>query len=127
MNSDGRWRRIQAVLLVSMGAFLGTTLRYGVDVLVDPTYVATVCVNVVGCVGMGWLLYSDQLGRDLSTGQRLAIGSGLLSSFTTYSTFVLDIVSSDPLLAVPYFVLSYGLGFAAIVGGKVIATSTWRG
>jgi CrcB protein len=57
----------------------------------------------------------------LSGRARLLVGSGFLSSFTTYSTFVVETVQSAPLVALGYVTASYGLGFAGVLVGRTLA------
>lgn len=46
------------------------------------------------------------------------LGTGFLSSCTTYSTSVLDAVTATPAVGVLYVVGSYGLGFAGAMLGR---------
>jgi CrcB protein len=49
------------------------------------------------------------------------LGTGVLSSFTTYSTFALETVQAEPLVGLLNVVGSYGLGFAGVLIGREIA------
>jgi CrcB protein len=100
-------------LLVAVGGFLGAVARYGVAVAVGgPTGAGTLVVNVVGSFALGLLV-----SRATTTRTRLFVGTGALSSFTTYSTFVGDAVALGGPLGAAYIAASYALGFAAALAG----------
>ena len=100
-------------LLVAAGGFLGAVARYGVDVAVgDPTGAGTLVVNVVGSFVLGVLV-----SRATTTRTELFVGTGALSSFTTYSTFVSDAVALGGLSGSAYVAASYAVGFAAALAG----------
>ncbi|WP_435074800.1 fluoride efflux transporter FluC [Halorubrum sp. HHNYT27] len=100
-------------LLVACGGFLGAVARYGVDVAVgDPTGAGTLVVNGVGSFVLGVLV-----SRATTTRMQLFVGTGALSSFTTYSTFVGDAVALGGLSGGAYVAASYAVGFAAAVAG----------
>ena len=123
-------------LLVAAGGFLGAIGRYAVDVAVSgflaagavgdalgafagaPTGAGTLVANVVGSFALGVLLTRASDDRI-----RLFVGTGALSSFTTYSTFVADAVALGTPAGAWYVGVSYATGFAAAglglaVGGR---------
>mgnify|MGYP000091379064 FL=1 len=103
-------------LFVAAGGFLGAVARYSVDVAVgSPTGAGTLVVNVVGSFALGLLV-----SRATTTRTRLFVGTGALSSFTTYSTFVGDAVALGGPLGAAYVAASYAIGFAAALGGLLI-------
>jgi CrcB protein len=100
-------------LLVAAGGFLGAVARYGVDVAVgEPTGAGTLVVNAVGSFALGVLV-----SRGATTRGQLFVGTGALSSFTTYSTFVGDAVALGGITGSAYVAASYAVGFAAAVAG----------
>ncbi|PSQ41518.1 hypothetical protein BRD10_00330 [Halobacteriales archaeon SW_12_71_31] len=98
-----------AAVLIAVGGAVGASLRYGLAVVV-PGLGATLAANVVGSAALGALVAA---GDRPSPRVRLALGTGLLSSFTTYSTFAVEAVTATPGVAVVYVVASVGLGLAA--------------
>ena len=101
---------------VAAGGFLGAVARYGVDVAVGgSTGAGTLVVNVLGSFALGLLV-----SRATTTRTRLFVGTGALSSFTTYSTFVGDAVALGGPLGAAYVAASYAIGFAAALGGLLI-------
>ncbi|WP_144924433.1 fluoride efflux transporter FluC [Halorubrum salsamenti] len=100
-------------LLIALGGFAGAVARHGVDVAVgDATGVGTLLVNVLGSFALGVLLT-----RAASHRTRLFVGTGALSSFTTYSTFVGDAVTLGTAAGAAYVAASYAAGFAAAAAG----------
>jgi CrcB protein len=123
-------------LLVAAGGLLGAVARHAVDVGAGeivaaaaaaggvavgggaPTGGGTLVANVAGSFALGLLLT-----RASSDRVRLFVGTGALSSFTTYSTFVSDAVALGTPAGAWYVAASYATGFAAAalglsVGGR---------
>lgn len=103
-------------LLVALGGFVGAVARYGVDVAVwDTTGAATFLVNVAGSFALGLLVTRAATRRT-----QLFVGTGALSSFTTYSTFVGDAVALGTTAGAAYVAASYAVGFVAATAGILI-------
>jgi len=103
-------------LLVAAGGFIGAAARYGVDVAAGGTTgLGTLAVNVVGSLVLGVLV-----GRATTTRTQLFVGTGALSSFTTYSTFVGDAVALGTAAGSAYVAVTYVFGFAAAAVGLLI-------
>ena len=81
-------------LLVFVGGGLGAVLRYGVGRIAIlggwGAPVATLVVNVAGCLAMGLLAGWFARGGGGSEPWRLFLLTGLLGGFTTFSAFGLD-------------------------------------
>lgn len=107
-------------LLIVVGAFVGANLRYALGGAL-PGLIGTLVANVAGSLALGVLLYEATFAGRLSRETRLLLGTGLLSSFTTYSTFVVEAVTAAPALALAYVVGTYALGFAGVLVGREIA------
>lgn len=126
-------------LLVAVGGFLGAVARHAVDVGVDealaavaagtglavlggaPTGLGTLVANVAGSFALGLLLT-----RASSDRSRLFLGTGALSSFTTYSAFVADGVALGVPAGVWYVAVSYATGFAAAALGLALGGRSRR-
>jgi len=107
----------EPVLLVSLGAFVGANLRYGVGLAIGSSLLSTALVNVLGSYALGVLVSQAEVIDAVSARGQRVLGTGLLSSFTTYSTFVLDTVTAAPLVGVGSLLGSYAFGFAGAVLG----------
>jgi Integral membrane protein possibly involved in chromosome condensation len=105
----------RAAGLVGSGGAVGATARYAVELGVPSTLGATFAANVAGCFLLGVLVAADRPHGALTERARLLVGTGFCSSFTTYSTFVLDLVRAAPTVALGYLLASYGAGFLAVV------------
>ncbi len=85
---------LQTLLPLVVGGSLGSVARWGLQRWIDGRAASTVAfpwgilaVNVLGCLCFGWL-YSRFEGRAwVSEPLRLAVFTGFLGSFTTFSTF----------------------------------------
>ncbi len=109
-------RTLAGAGLVAAGGFLGAVTRYGVDVAAgDVTGLGTLLVNVLGSFVLGLLVT-----RVVDVRIRLLVGTGLVSSFTTYSTFAADAVALGTIAGTGYVVGSYATGFLAAVGGLAV-------
>ncbi|WP_418281415.1 fluoride efflux transporter FluC [Halorubrum sp. DTA98] len=103
-------------LLVALGGFVGAVSRHGVDVAVgDLTGIGTLVVNVGGSFALGVLVT-----RAASRRTRLFVGTGALSSFTTYSTFAGDAIALGTTVGTAYVIASYAVGLAAAVVGLAV-------
>lgn len=107
------------VVLVAVGGSAGAMLRYGVEGALPSGLGATLAVNVLGSFALGILFFGNRHGELLSGRAMLVVGTGCISSFTTYSTFVVDVATTAPATAAVYVAGSYALGLgAAFVGGQ---------
>ncbi len=85
------------VLLIGLGGFIGSVLRYLVNDWVQRTVAAdwfpfgTLTVNLAGCLLIGVASGLIPHG-DANPGMRLFLVIGMLGGFTTFSTFGLDTV-----------------------------------
>ena len=86
-----RMKRVEPFALVAFGGFVGAILRYSVG-LAFPAFTGTLVANVVGSFVLGVLVSTTATERT-----RLLLGTGILSSFTTYSTFAVETTSVDDL------------------------------
>ncbi len=121
----GHLHPVRAALAVGVGGLVGTTLRYLLG-LGHPTPAGawpamTLGINLAGAFALGLLLEAlARSGPDTGTRSRvrLGVGTGVLGSFTTYSTLAMDVVhqiqAGHALAAATYAAVS-------LVGGLVAA------
>lgn len=113
---------MQSWLYIAVGGACGSVLRHatqiGVQRLVGhPFPVATLLVNVLGCllIGIVAAIAGPMAWREE---QRLAVMAGLLGGFTTFSAFGLETVSlaehQGVPLAIANIALSIVLGLVAV-------------
>ncbi|MFC7140488.1 fluoride efflux transporter FluC [Halosimplex aquaticum] len=112
---------VETILIIAVGGFAGANLRYFVELTLPSSLAATMTVNVLGSMALGFLFYENILGDTISESGRAIMATGFISSFTTYSTFIIDAISTTPLVGVGYVITSYGLGFTAVVVGRASA------
>lgn len=118
-------RTIESLVLIAIGGFAGANLRYLVGDLVSGP-AGTLIVNVLGSFALGFLLYEAHYSAIVSKRTHVVVGTGFLSSFTTYSTFALEAVGFG-LFGVGYVAGSYALGFAGVLAGRRLALVVDRG
>lgn len=81
------------LFLVGLGGFFGSILRYLLGIFVERIElgtllpVATLAVNFIGCLAIGYLAGVADSKGILSLHGRLLIFTGLLGGFTTFSAF----------------------------------------
>jgi CrcB protein len=124
---------VREFLLIGVGAVLGANLRYWVtNVFVQRFGVAfpygTLFINITGSFLLGLVLTLIANRLVVDPGFRLAIGTGFMGAYTTFSTFSVDTVTlleqGDILLAAGYSAASL-LGcilgaYVGIVLGRII-------
>ncbi|MCP3739004.1 fluoride efflux transporter CrcB [Rossellomorea sp. BNER] len=102
-------------LLVGVGGAIGSLLRYGISLItfnmITTSFpIATLLTNYIGSFILGWLTYSIIEGKKYPPQLMTAIGTGLIGSFTTFSTFSVETVQlfedGQYLLGVLYVLLS---------------------
>jgi CrcB protein len=117
---------------VALGGALGCCARLGINQLVHERYgqafpLATLLINISGCLAMGFLFFYTLEQLSLSPVLRLAIITGVLGGFTTFSAFGIEtyLLVNDGKLpqAVLYVTLSVALGIAAVFTGAWAAKS----
>ncbi|MEZ5996229.1 MAG: fluoride efflux transporter CrcB [Hyphomonadaceae bacterium] len=110
------------VLLVALGGAVGAASRYGASVVFARMFGlafpwGTLAVNVVGGLAMGVL--AARVGPEQEN-LRLALGTGVLGGFTTFSAFSLEAVrlmEHQPGHAMIYALASVLLSVAACWAG----------
>ena len=91
---------------------IGAIGRYSISIIFNEVNVfpyATLFTNLIGCFLLSFLLNYDKVNQRLSSGTRAALGTGIIGSFTTFSTFSLETVqlwNNHLWLAFTYILLS---------------------
>jgi fluoride exporter len=84
---------VSKVLLVGMGGFIGSVLRYWIGGLVQAAVAGstfpfgTLAVNVTGCFAIGFLAQLGEAQSALTPNTRALLVVGLLGGYTTFSAF----------------------------------------
>jgi CrcB protein len=112
--------RVESLILVAIGGFAGSNLRYFAG-LVVPGMGGTLVVNALGSFALAVVLYETLYSGVLAAETRAVVATGFLSSFTTYSTFALQSAQAPPAWLVANVVANYALGFAGVLLGRSIA------
>jgi CrcB protein len=113
--------QFESVVVIGIGGFAGSNLRYFVELYVPSSLAATMLVNIIGSLVLGFIIYEMLLSGRISEAGRILMAKGFLASFTTYSTFVVDALRTTPTVAIGYIIGSYALGFGAVLVGREAA------
>ncbi|MEH7222734.1 fluoride efflux transporter CrcB [Bacillus sp. JJ1566] len=83
------------VFFVMIGGFLGAISRYLLGEWVPAPNgfpIGTLTVNLIGCLCLGWLLTFLANQKNVNPKISLMFGTGFIGSFTTFSTFSVEVV-----------------------------------
>ena len=117
-------------IAVAIGGSLGAVSRLAVGQLLAFTSfpLATLTVNIVGSLFLGWFTTAAFPALNISPTVRIGIAVGFVGAFTTFSTYMLDVdkmmQGGSRFAAIFYLVLSIVLGLAAVRLGIFLATRT---
>ena len=129
----GWWGLLAPSVVVSAGGALGANLRYLVGLWVAARWPGvfpwgTLLINLTGSLLLGALLTLLAARRPEPRLLRLFLATGLLSAYTTFSTFSAETVALADTghreLAVMYVLLSVGGGYGAARVG--MAYTRWQ-
>lgn len=118
---------ITQLLLIGTGGAIGASFRFGTGLLVHSKGFpyTTLLVNMLGCFLLAFLSNNPNIIRCISKKKRIAITTGLIGSFTTFSTVAIDTVllmEANPLLGVFYLILQLVGGISFCFVGFKLAT-----
>ncbi|MCK1996687.1 fluoride efflux transporter CrcB [Psychrobacillus psychrodurans] len=110
-------------MYIGIAGALGAITRYLVNIFMvyDSGFpFSTLLVNLIGCYA---LAYITSRALPISSKLKVAIGTGFLGSFTTFSTFSVETITmiedGQVYLAVLYIILS-------ILGGILMSNFGWK-
>jgi CrcB protein len=122
--------RADVLLVIAAGGALGSLARYGLSLAIPHGAgqfpVATLLVNVVGCLLIGGLMATITESSRPHRLLRPFFGIGLLGGFTTFSTYAVEVLQSDPVVAVLYATATVLLALVATAAGLIAARALLR-
>ncbi|WP_347107995.1 CrcB family protein [Paenarthrobacter sp. S56] len=117
--------------LVALGGVFGALARYGLGLAIPAPGawpLPTLLINLTGALALGALLEGlSRRGPDAGRRRvlRLALGTGFLGAYTTYSTLALDAVHLFMAGATP--AAAWYLALSLFGGAAATATGIWLG
>lgn len=123
------------MILIGVGGAIGAILRYSVSLLflTNETVAfpfATVAVNLAGCFLLGMLSSGLELKLTVNPNYLSALKTGLIGSFTTFSTFSVEIIQllqhQSYFYAILYFFISVIFGLVCVAYGMKIGKDLWE-
>ncbi|NQD91564.1 fluoride efflux transporter CrcB [Pseudomonas sp. CrR25] len=117
---------IAVILAVVVGGAFGSLLRFATGVWINAHwpqhfYGATLAVNIIGCLLIGYLYGVFLLRPDVPLALRAGLVVGFLGGLTTFSSFSLDTLR---LLESGQAPLALGYAALSVLGGLL---ATWAG
>ena len=122
----------RSFLLVGIGGFVGSVLRYWLSLFIGQHLVSTFpfgtfVVNVIGCFLIGLLAGLSDRGSLISPEVRLLLTTGFCGGFTTFSTFSYESMSllkdGELMFLAANVALSVAAGFLATYLGTLLIRS----
>ncbi|MBE4906817.1 fluoride efflux transporter CrcB [Bacillus luteolus] len=115
------------IILIMFGGFIGSILRYTFGEWLQNTNgfpVGTLFVNMVGCFLLGWFITYGVAKFKRNSIWVPFIGTGVIGSFTTFSTFSLEtfylIMDKQYIQVITYVMVSVIVGlFFTFLGYKL--------
>lgn len=119
---------MRSILAISLGAIAGALSRYYVGIwltsILGSTFpFATLLINLSGCFVMGFFVaLTSRTTVTVQPDLRLLVTTGFLGSYTTFSSFQLDLsrLLENPLVLL-YGVGNVGLGLLLLRAGSALA------
>jgi len=109
------------ILALIAGGLAGTILRYELGEWIPQAQsgfpFATLFINLLGCLFLGWFFTATSSHLKVSPQLRLGLGTGMTGAFTTFSTFSVQTVD---LIQKGHPELSAFYVLASIVGGLAL-------
>lgn len=123
------------VLLVGIGGFIGSAIRYLLSGYVQQSSKSifpfgTLTVNVIGCFVIGFLSQLAENRGVFSSEARAFVFIGILGGFTTFSAFGNETLNlahdGENLSAFANIGLNVFLGLLAVWLGRTVSNLIWR-
>ena len=124
------------ILLVGVGGFLGSVLRYLVSGYIQQVTKSalfpygTLAVNLIGCFIIGFLSQLAESRGLFTPESRALLFVGFLGGFTTFSTFSNESVNllrdGENFYALLNAGMHFAFGFAAVWLGRTASYLIWR-
>lgn len=110
------------ILLIGIGGFLGAVCRFLLCELVEGQ-LGVLSVNVLGSFMLGMIMYDTEYLGLIGPKGRIALGTGFVGAFTTFSTFAVQSFSMAFLPALGNISANLFLTLTGIFFGRSVIKS----
>ena len=116
-------------LFVGIGGSIGSLLRYFIYQITlvfnggNLAFVGTLFTNLLGAFALGWVSSNLLVSKKIPDHIAVAIGTGLIGSFTTFSTLSVELTL---LIQKEQYMLALFYIFSSMVGGLFCAYHGYR-
>ncbi|MUK89975.1 CrcB protein [Ornithinibacillus sp. L9] len=123
---------LKLVFAVGIGGMIGAISRYSIALVIVEDSIfpfATLIANLIGCFLLSYLLNHHLLKDKLTPELFTALTTGVIGSFTTFSTFAVEVITTwntSILLAIIYLTSNLFGGLALCYVGYRISPSIRR-
>ncbi len=117
MSKDAASHVKYRLLTIGAGGVLGAASRFVLSGHFSPA-TATLAVNVIGSILLGFLIYNSEYLGYVAPRTRMFLGIGFLGSFTTFSTFAVQTFQMPPLTASLNILGNILLAVAGVFAGR---------
>ena len=105
-------------ILVALGGFIGSILRFYISTIIDKRLIGTWVANISGSILLAFIIYFYSV-NGLNESLWLFLGVGLCGSYTTFSTFgneaIQLILNNKIKVALGYIASSLFVSFLCVV------------
>ncbi|KPU44681.1 putative fluoride ion transporter CrcB [Oxobacter pfennigii] len=117
-------------LYIGLGGILGSNLRFLLSALIGQNLqysmpFNTLIINITGCFLLGFFMTATRDYLKLSDNVKLFVSTGFIGSYTTFSTFMVElnsiVINKELILAIAYLLLSVVSGMIFLYLGVLSA------
>lgn len=122
-HAQSRW--IMNIVAVGIGGIIGAISRYILVIIVSNHWFPyhTLLCNLIGCFILGWFLTLATTRWKVNASIRLLIATGAIGSFTTFSSFSIEVLQ---LLQSGHYPAALGYILFTIIGGIILSFTGYK-
>lgn len=118
-------KMVKLYCAIGVGGMFGSVSRYGLSIAFQSKETlpyGTLVANLMGCFLLTFILHQDQIKRRLSPEIHAALSIGVIGSFTTLSTVMLE----TTVLWQTNRVMDFSYVFISVIGGLLLCYAGYK-